>query len=128
MNVTEKSRIKAILRRFPTAEDAFGWYGIEVDGFHVDTTVDEIAREYRMDVDDLIGDLQAHIDDAKRDRDPDEEEFDDDDDDDFDDDEEEEDEEEEEAADDGDWDESDEEDEEEEGEDDDFDDNEDFDD
>ncbi len=31
MNVTERSRIKTILRRFPSAADAFGWYGIEVD-------------------------------------------------------------------------------------------------
>ncbi|HCH63367.1 MAG TPA: hypothetical protein DFR83_11215, partial [Deltaproteobacteria bacterium] len=81
MNVTERSRIKTILRRFPSAADAFGWYGIEVDGFDAETTVDEIAREFRMDVYDLVGDLQAHIDDAKRDRDPDDV-YDDDDDDD----------------------------------------------
>ena len=82
MNVTERSRIKTILRRFPTAEDAFGWYGIEVDGFDPETTVDDVAREFRMDVYDLVGDLQAHIDDEKRDRDPDEDYGDDDDDDD----------------------------------------------
>ena len=85
MNVTERSRIKTILRRFPTAEDAFGWYGIEVDGFDPETTVDDVAREFRMDVYDLVGDLQAHIDDEKRDRDPDEDYGDDDDDDDDDD-------------------------------------------
>ena len=86
MNVTERSRIKTILRRFPSAEDAFGWYGIEIDGFDADTTVDDVAREFRMDVYDLVGDLQAHIDDAKRDRDPDDVyEEDDDDDDDYDD-------------------------------------------
>ena len=86
MNVTERSRIKTILRRFPSAEDAFGWYGIEVDGFDAETTVDDIAREFRMDVYDLVGDLQAHIDDAKKDRDPDDiYEDDDDDDDDYDD-------------------------------------------
>ena len=86
MNVTERSRIKTILRRFPSAEDAFGWYGIEIDGFDSDTTVDDVAREFRMDVYDLVGDLQAHIDDAKRDRDPDDVyEDDDDDDDDYDD-------------------------------------------
>ena len=82
MNVTERSRIKTILRRFPTAEDAFGWYGIEVDGFDAETTVDDVAREFRMDVYDLVGDLQAHIDDEKRDRDPDEDYGDDEDDDD----------------------------------------------
>ena len=86
MNVTERSRIKTILRRFPSTEDAFGWYGIEIDGFDADTTVDDVAREFRMDVYDLVGDLQAHIDDAKRDRDPDDVyEEDDDDDDDYDD-------------------------------------------
>ena len=85
MNVTERSRIKTILRRFPSAEDAFGWYGIEVDGFDAETTVDDIAREFRMDVYDLVGDLQAHIDDAKKDRDPDDVYEDDDDDDDYDD-------------------------------------------
>jgi hypothetical protein len=86
MNVTERSRIKTILRRFPTAEDAFGWYGIELDGFDADTTVDDVAREFRMDVYDLVGDIQAHIDDEKRDRDPDEDYGDDGDDDDDDDD------------------------------------------
>ena len=84
MNVTERSRIKTILRRFPSAEDAFGWYGIEVDGFDAETTVDDIAREFRMAVYDLVGDLQAHIDDAKKDRDPDDI-YEDDDDDDYDD-------------------------------------------
>ena len=86
MNVTERSRIKTILRRFPSAEDAFGWYGIEIEGYDADTTVDDVAREFRMDVYDLVGDLQAHIDDAKKDRDPDDiYEDDDDDDDDYDD-------------------------------------------
>lgn len=81
MNVTEKSRIKTVLRRFPTAEDALGWYGIESDGFDPSTTVDDVAREYQMDVDDLIGDLQAHVEDAKKEGAADDEDFEDDEDD-----------------------------------------------
>jgi len=80
MNVSEKSRIKTVLRRFPTAEEALGWYGIETAGFDHMTTVDEIAREYQMDVDDLIGDLQAHVADAQRESAPVQDDGDDDDD------------------------------------------------
>ena len=87
MQVTENTRIRALLRRFPSTVDLFGWYGIEIEDFDSDTTVRDVAWEHRVELDDLVGDLQASVDDELRDRDPDEEEeFDEDEDGEYDDD------------------------------------------
>jgi len=88
MQVTENTRIRRLLRRFPSVEDMLGWYGIEVDNFDSETTVRDVAWSHRLELDDLLGDLQAGVDDELRDHepDPDEEDVEDDDDDNYDDD------------------------------------------
>ena len=71
MQVSENTRIRRLLRRFPSVEDMLGWYGIEVDGFDSETTVRDVAWSHRLELDDLLGDLQAGVDDELRDHDPD---------------------------------------------------------
>lgn len=74
MQVTETTEIRTLLRRFPTAADMFGWYGIELDRIDRETTVRDIAWANRLELDDLIADLQASVDDELRERDSDDDE------------------------------------------------------
>ncbi len=80
MEVSEKTRIARLLRRFSGVEELFGWYGIETEDIGAQDTVQELAWEFRVDVDDLIADLQAIVDDesSAAERDPDDDEDDDD--------------------------------------------------
>lgn len=75
MQVTETTRVLRLIRRFSAAEELFGWYGIETEDIKRDDAVRDIAWAHRADVDDLIADLQAIVDDESRvvERDPDEE-------------------------------------------------------
>lgn len=84
MEVSEKTRITRLMRRFSGVEELFGWYGIETEDIGAQDTVQELAWQFRADVDDLIADLQAIVDDESsvQERDPDDDEEDDDDDDD----------------------------------------------
>jgi len=85
MQISENTRIRRLLRKFPTVEDMLGWYGIEIERFDSETTVRDVAWSHRLELDDLLGDLQAGVDDELRDHDPDPDEEQDDDDDDYDD-------------------------------------------
>jgi hypothetical protein len=82
MEVSEKTRIMRLMRRFSGVEELFGWYGIETEDIGAQDTVQELAWQFRADVDDLIADLQAIVDDESsvQERDPDDDEEDDDDD------------------------------------------------
>ena len=80
MQVTETTRVLRLIRRYEAAEELFGWYGIETEDIKRDDAVRDIAWAHRADVDDLIADLQAIVDDESRtvERDPDEEDDDED--------------------------------------------------
>ncbi len=83
MEVSEQTRIARLMRRFSGVEELIGWYGIDTEDIGAGDTVQELAWAHRVDVDDLIADLQAIVDDESNtaERDPDEDEEDDDEDD-----------------------------------------------
>ena len=90
MRLSESTRVGTLLRRYEQVTQILGWYSVDVIDLEDRMTLEEMCVAYRLDVDDVITDIEGAIDD---DEDEDDDEDDDDDeeedeDDDYDDDDE----------------------------------------
>jgi hypothetical protein len=74
MQVTASTRIGFLLKRYPGVEKLFHWYGLEIEELVKEDNLRELSWEHRIDLDELIDDLQAVVaEDSKgKDIDPDE--------------------------------------------------------
>lgn len=64
MNVARTTRVAFLLKRYPDVEEVFAWFGLDVDTEDVVLTLEDIARLNRLDVDELVDDLQATVDES----------------------------------------------------------------
>jgi hypothetical protein len=64
MNVERVTRVALLLKRCPNVEEVFAWFGLEVDDEDLTLTVEDLARLNRLDVDELVDDLQATVDES----------------------------------------------------------------
>lgn len=64
MNVDRTTRVAFLLKRYPDVEEVFAWFGLDVDTEDVVLTLEDIARSNRLDVDELVDDLQATVDES----------------------------------------------------------------
>ena len=84
MRVSPRSHLGDLLRRDLQVSEILGWYSVDVGRCDDAMTLAEVCKNYRLDVEDVITDLEAVLDDDDEDEDDDDDdgEFDDDDDDD----------------------------------------------
>ena len=73
MQVRSTTRVSTLLRRHPRVDDILGWYGIVIDIVDAEWTLAEVCRSYRLDLDDVLTDLQAVLEEAEADDDDEEE-------------------------------------------------------
>ena len=71
MNVDETVRLSRLVRGFPGSLAVLAWYGIVPDSEDYSLTLDEVADLYRVDVEDLLADLRAQMDEDDLDEDDD---------------------------------------------------------
>lgn len=64
MNVDRTTRVAFLLKRYPDVEEVLAWYGLDVDTEDVVQTLEDIARSNRLDVDELVDDLQVTVDES----------------------------------------------------------------
>lgn len=64
MNVERTTRVAFLFKRYPSVEEVFAWFGLDVDIEDLVLTLEDIARSNRLDVDELVDDLQATVDES----------------------------------------------------------------
>ena len=75
MRLSGRTEIGDLLRRDTQVHDILGWYSIHVGQLDHETTLAEVCRHYRLDLEDLITDLEAVLDDDDDDDEEDEDSY-----------------------------------------------------
>jgi hypothetical protein len=61
MKVKPTTRVRGLVRRHPDVEDILGWYGVEVGPDNLDLDLEELCQNYRLDIDDVLTDIAASV-------------------------------------------------------------------
>jgi DNA-directed RNA polymerase subunit delta len=76
MHITPNTSIGRLLERHPEAEEVMAWYGVDLEEYRPSLTIESLCRYARLDVDDVISDLEASMEEEEdEDWDDDEEEI-----------------------------------------------------
>ena len=55
--------VGSLLRRHPEVEEILGWYGVSLTNGELSISLAELCQAYRLDLEDVLTDLQAVLDD-----------------------------------------------------------------
>ncbi|MBT3222943.1 MAG: hypothetical protein HN348_28025 [Proteobacteria bacterium] len=68
MRLQSTTRVNTLLRRHTQAEDILGWYGVRVHN-GMDVTLKELCSSYNIDLEDVLIDIKAVVDEDDEDED-----------------------------------------------------------
>jgi hypothetical protein len=74
MKVRNNTQIKNLFSRFPSIEEVFSWHSIDLDDDAFEMTLEEIALEYDIDLEEFLLELQTHLDEEMEDEEDEEDE------------------------------------------------------
>ncbi len=60
-SVSRQTVVSSLLKRFPGMGEVIAWYGFDLSPQDEQDTVEKLAREYRVDPDELVVDLQTMV-------------------------------------------------------------------
>ena len=63
MRVRPSTIVGTLVRRHPEAEEILGWYGISLNKGELRITLAQICQAYRLDLEDVLIDIQAVVED-----------------------------------------------------------------
>ncbi len=61
MRITATTRVGRLLAAHPEAVEALAWYGVELEDYPPGTTLGALCRDARLDLDDVLSDLEATL-------------------------------------------------------------------
>ena len=61
MRITRTTRIGRLLEEHPEVEETMAWYGVDLEDYRPGLTLEALCRYTRLDLDDVLSDLQASI-------------------------------------------------------------------